>query len=62
MSPYERRRRGNALRGDGSRLPNGGNADIGQRDSGYLVVSLIHGQPDSVPAKCLLREMKLGHG
>ena len=36
MSQYERRRRGNALPGDGSRLPNGGNTRVGQRGSGHL--------------------------
>jgi hypothetical protein len=30
--------RGNALRGDGARLYDGGNTDIVQRDSGYLAV------------------------
>jgi len=30
--------RGNSLRGDGTRLYDGGNADIVQRDSGYLAV------------------------
>jgi hypothetical protein len=39
MSPYERERRSNILRGGGVRLPDGGNAKIGQRDSGHLAVS-----------------------
>jgi len=30
--------RGNSLRGDGTRLYDGGNTDIVQRDSGYLAV------------------------
>ena len=33
--------RGNALRGDGTRLYDGGNTDIVQRDSGYLAVPPI---------------------
>jgi hypothetical protein len=36
MSLYERRRRSNVLSGDGSRLPNGGNTEVGQRGSGHL--------------------------
>ena len=36
MSQYERRRRGNALPGDGPRLLNGGNTRVGQRGSGHL--------------------------
>ena len=40
MSQYERRRRGNALPGDGSRLPSGGNTRAGRRGSGHLAVSL----------------------
>jgi len=39
MSQYERRRRGNALLGDGPRLPSGGNTRVGQRGSGHLAVS-----------------------
>jgi len=39
MSQYEQRRRGNALPGDGPRLPNGGNTRVGQRGSGHLAVS-----------------------
>ena len=39
MSQYERRRRGNALPGDGSRLPSGGNTRVGRRGSGHLAVS-----------------------
>ena len=31
----------NVLAGDGTRLPDQGNAKIWQRDSGYLVVSLV---------------------
>src|SRR5713101_738961 len=37
MSQYERRWRGNALLGDGPRLPSGGSAEVGQRGSGHLV-------------------------
>jgi len=62
MSPYERGRRGNALRRDGSRLSSGGNADIGQRDSGYSVVSLIPKGPDTEPAINLRWEMELDPG
>src|SRR4029077_20543934 len=40
MSQYERRRRGNALPGDGPRLPSGGNTRSGRRGSGHLAVSL----------------------
>src|SRR5262245_8570263 len=36
MSPYERRRRSNVLRESDTRLPNRGNAETGQRDSGHL--------------------------
>src|SRR3954452_15871684 len=50
MSPYERRRRSNVLRGGGTRLPDRGNADIGQRDSGHLAVSLSARRPDTEPA------------
>jgi hypothetical protein len=42
MSQYERRRRGNALPGDGSRLPSGGNTRAGRRGSGHLAVSLSY--------------------
>ena len=35
MSPVERRRRGNALRGGARRHPGGGNTRVGQRGSGY---------------------------
>jgi hypothetical protein len=38
MSPYERRRGGNALPGGSSCLPRGGNADARQRGSGHLAV------------------------
>ena len=38
MSQYERRRRGNALRGGARRLPGTGNARTGQRGSGHLAV------------------------
>src|SRR6516164_10961499 len=38
MSLYERRPRSNVLGGGGTRLPDGGNANIRQRDSGHLVV------------------------
>src|SRR6516162_4830553 len=62
MSPYKRGRRGNALPRDRPRLSNGGNADIGQRDSGYSVVSSIHRWPDTEPAISLMREMELGPG
>jgi len=37
MSPYERRRQGNACRGDARRLPSRGNTSRGQRGSGHLV-------------------------
>src|SRR5215469_4443218 len=40
MSQYERRQRGNALSGDGPRLPSGGNTRTGRRGSGHLAVSL----------------------
>jgi hypothetical protein len=43
MSPYERGGRGNALLRDGTRRCDGGNADIAQRDSGYLVVPSFSG-------------------
>ena len=42
--------------------PNEGNADIGQRDSGYSVVSSIRRWPDTEPARSLRREMELGPG
>ena len=38
MSPYERRRRGNALPGGSSCLPRGGNTGTRQRGSGHLAV------------------------
>ena len=38
MSPYERRRRGNALPGGNSSLPRGGNTGARQRGSGRLAV------------------------
>src|ERR1700720_18670 len=50
MSPYERGRRSNVFRGGGGRLPNGGNAKIGQRDSGHLAVLSIARRPDTEPA------------
>ncbi len=37
MSQYERRREGNASRGDARRLPSSGNTARGQRGSGHLV-------------------------
>src|SRR5262249_44663433 len=37
MSQYERRRRGKAGQGDGSRRANGGNPRVGERGSGHLV-------------------------
>src|SRR5215831_18933650 len=40
MSQYERRQRGNALSGDGPRLPSEGNTRAGRRGSGHLAVSL----------------------
>src|SRR5215471_10849358 len=40
MSQYERRQRGNALSGDGPRLPSGGNTRAGRRGSGHLAVSI----------------------
>ena len=40
MSQYERRRRGNALPGNGPRFPSGGNTRAGRRGSGHLAVSL----------------------
>ena len=39
MSQYERRQRGNALSGDGLRLPSEGNTRAGRRGSGHLAVS-----------------------
>ena len=39
MSPYERRRKGNAFREGARRLPHQGNTDMGQRDSGHLAVT-----------------------
>ncbi|NIS68555.1 MAG: hypothetical protein GTO12_06265 [Proteobacteria bacterium] len=41
MSPYELRRRGNALRGSAGRYPGGGNARAGQRGSGHLAVPVL---------------------
>ena len=41
MSPYEQGTGSNVLGGGGSRLPMGGNTDLGQRDSGYLAVSNV---------------------
>ena len=38
MSPYERRRRGNALPGGSACLPRGGNTEARQRGSGHLAV------------------------
>ena len=40
MSQYERGQRGNALSGDGPRLPSEGNTRAGRRGSGHLAVSL----------------------
>ncbi len=42
--------RGNALRGGGTRLPDGGNADIGQRDSGHLAVPSSARRSDTEPS------------
>jgi hypothetical protein len=50
MSPYERERRSNVFRGGGVRLPDGGNAKIGQRDSEHLAVSSSARRPDTEPA------------
>ena len=36
--------------GDGTRLPDGGNADIGQRDSGYLAVPSSAWRSDTEPS------------
>jgi hypothetical protein len=41
--------------------PNDGNADIGQRDSGYLVVSFDPGSRTLCRTRPS-RKMKLGHG
>jgi len=60
MSPQERGRRGNALRGGGTCLPNGGNANIAQRDSGYLAVpSFSEAVGPTMSRPC---EMELGFG
>ena len=50
MSPYERRRRGNALRGDARRHSGEGNTRVGQRGSGHLAVAgrLLDSEPGSV--------------
>src|SRR5260370_38189796 len=50
MSPYERERRSNVFRGGGVRLPDGGNAKIGQRDSEHLAVSSSARRPETEPA------------
>ena len=42
--------------------PMEGNTDIGQRDSGYSVVSSNRGRPDTEPAISRMWEMELGHG
>ena len=47
MSPYERRRRGNALRGRARLAHDGGNSNVVQRGSGHLAVP--EARPGSVP-------------
>src|SRR5271166_4431261 len=46
MSPYEQRRRGNALPGGRGDRPAGGNALRGQRGSGHSVATEAEAQPD----------------
>ncbi len=47
MSPYERRRRGNALPGGLRGCPDGGNSPAGQRGSGHSVATVTEAQPDA---------------
>jgi hypothetical protein len=49
MSPYERRRRGNALRGDPRGRPERGNARLRQRGSGHSAVRCTEAHPDIEP-------------
>jgi len=53
MSPYERRRRGNARRSGGTHRSRAGNTTPGQRDSGHLAVP--SDIPDSEPEYVSLR-------
>jgi hypothetical protein len=52
--------RGNALRRDGARLCDGGNADIEQRDSGFWWFHRSAGWSDTEPTTNLTGEMGLG--
>jgi hypothetical protein len=52
--------RGNALRRDGTRLCDGGNADIAQRDSGSWSFRRSVGWSDTEPTMNLTWEMELG--
>ena len=49
MSPYERRRGGNAPPGGSRGRPGAGNARSGQRGSGHSVATVVGPYPDAVP-------------
>jgi len=49
MSPYEQRRRGNALRGDRRGRPERSNASLRQRGSGHSAVQCTQAHPDTEP-------------
>jgi len=52
MSPYEQRRRGNALRGDRRGRPERSNAPLRQRGSGHSAVQCTQAHPDTEPEPC----------
>lgn len=60
MSPYERRRGGNAPPGGFRGRPGAGNARCGQRGSGHSVAMTMGAQPDAVPG--ILRGLCCGEG
>jgi hypothetical protein len=52
MSPYERRRRGNALPGDPRGRPSGSHTPGGQRGSGHSVATVMQAHPDTELETC----------
>jgi len=52
MSPYERRRRGNARRSGGTHHSSAGNTKAGQRDSGHLAVPSDIRTPSRITSSC----------